>query len=167
MLKYVGLLLIFITSVLIGLFFTERLNNRIIVLKSIKAMLYQFKIDITYRMPTLIELFSQVTDVNIIKFTNNISENLRNGLTPEDSVAKGSEFAACMSVLSENERYLVINTCSSIGTSDTDGQISLLENAIEQLEFYIENAIDNKNKNSKVCLTASIYTGLALIIILI
>lgn len=167
MIKYIGLLFIFITSVLIGFSLTEQLNNRIIILKSIKAMLQQFKIDITYQMPTVRELFSKNGDNIISELTNKISKNLQNGFTPKESVEKGVDSSACISSLSKEERYFLIEIFSELGTSDVDGQISLLENAVERIDFYIENSIEDKRKNSKVYLTASIYTGIALVIILL
>ena len=167
MIKCIGLILIFVTSVLIGFSLTERLNNRIKILKSIKSLLQQFKIEINYQMPALTELYNQSEDNNILQLTNNILQNLQKGLTPEESVVKGVECSPCTDVLSDEEKSFIISTFSRIGTSDTEGQISLLENAAEKTDFYIENAIENKRKNSKVYLTASIYTGLALVIILL
>ena len=167
MLKYLGLILIFITSILIGFSLNERLNDRIKILKSIKSLLQQFKIDINYQMPTVTELFYEKTDINISQLTDNIYDNLQNGFTFEESIANGVECSPCVNVLSNEEKYFIINTFSKIGTSDTDGQISLLENAVERINFYIENAVEDKRKNSKVYLTTSVYIGLAIVIILL
>lgn len=167
MIKYIGLLFIFVTSVLIGFSLNERLNDKIKILKSIKSLLQQFKIEITYQMPTLTELFSECTDYNISQLTNNISENLKNGLTSEKSIINGIECSSCVSVLSKEEKYFITDVLSKLGTSDTDGQISLLENAVERIDYYIENAIEDKRKNSKVYMTASIYIGLVIIIVLL
>lgn len=160
-------MLIFATAVLTGVSLNERLNNRIKILKSIKSLLQQFKIEITYQMPTVAELFSRCSDSCISQLTEKISENLKDGFTFEDSVEKGVENSPCLSVLSHEEKYFIVSAFSGIGASDTDGQISLLENAVEKIEFYIENAIEDKRKNSKVYMTASIYIGLALVIILL
>ena len=167
MIKYIGLLFIFIESILIGFSFNEKLNNKIKILKSVKSLLQQFKIEIAYRMPTLIELFSEYTDESILQLTNNISENLKNGLTSEKSVINGVEFSSCVRILSKEEKYFITDALSKLGTSDTDGQISLLENAVERIDYYIENAIEDKRKNSKVYMTASIYIGLVIIIVLL
>ena len=135
MIKYLGLFFIFISSILIGISLTERMNNKIKILKSVKLLLQHFKIKITYQMPTVAELFSENNDTDILQLTDKISENLKKGLSPDESIQNGFKCSPCVSVLSDAEKYLIINTFSSLGTSDTDGQISLLENSLNSSIF--------------------------------
>ncbi len=167
MIKSVGLLMLFIASVMVGIMLTEKLKNKIVILKSIKLLLQQFKRDITYSMPTLSELFSNADIEPILQFTDMISRKLENGYSPEESISKSIDLTPSLSVLSDEEKSFLIQTFSSVGKSDAESQTLLLENAVGRIDYYIETAIENQRKNSKVYMTASVYIGLAVVIILL
>ncbi len=167
MIKYFGLFLILICAFSLGFLFRKNMSMRIIILKSVKSMFQQFKTEISYSMPNLTEMMLSVTDSNICELTNRICNNLKSGLTPVESVELGLNNWKMVDIMSNEEKNLLISIISQIGTSDAENQILFLDNSIEKLDYHIENAIINNNKNSKVYFTVSIYVGIALVIILL
>lgn len=167
MIKNLGLILIFITAVMTGFSLTSRMNDKIKLLTSFKSLIHEFKREITYQAPSLSELFSLNKDKYIFPLAESIVKNLDNGSDLDESIRLSFENSDCIKLLSTDEKKDLINIFSSLGKSDFEGQISLLDNAIEKLDMYIENAVDSRNKKSKVYLTTSIYVGLAVVIILI
>jgi len=165
--KYIGAVMIIMCSFFIGLTLSERLNERLKLLKSFKQLLQQFKISIDYRIPSLYDLFSSASDQMIIGFTQRVASMLNQGISPEICIKEAIEKDSCGKLLSSEEKYFIIGILSEIGSSDIEGQISLLENAIEHIDYYIENAIENKRKNTKVYMTSSLYLGLVIAILLI
>ena len=159
--------MIIISSYCIGKLLAERLNQHIKVLKSFKQLFQQFRINIEYRLPALYEMFSDSTDMVIMDFTQMIADMISKGYSPELCIKETIENADCVKVLSMDEKRFVISILSEIGSSNIDGQISLLENAVKSIDYYIENAVENKQKNTKVYMTASLYLGVVLAILLI
>ena len=129
--------------------------------------MHEFKREITYQALTLSELFSLNNDKYIASLADSIVKYLEEGMTLEESVKLSFEEADCTKLLSSDEKENLISIFSALGKSDFDSQVLLIENTIEKLNIYIENAVDSKNKKSKVYLTASIYVGLAVVIILL
>ncbi len=159
--------MIIISSYCIGKLLAEQLNQHIKVLKSFKQLFQQFRINIEYRLPALYEMFSDSTDMVIMDFTQMIADMISKGYSPELCIKETIENADCVKVLSMDEKRFVISILSEIGSSNIDGQISLLENAVKSIDYYIENAVENKQKNTKVYMTASLYLGVVLAILLI
>ena len=143
------------------------MEERIKILTSIKEMLEKFKIDIAYQTPALCEMFLSKKDNVSAPLLHSIAENLNSGMTSCESAENAVKNTASLSILSCEERTFLIELFSSMGTSDCDGQLALINNSIEKLRLYIDNAIANKNKNAKVYMTLSVYLGIALSVMLL
>ena len=167
MIKYFGLMLIMAASVMIGLYLSGSLKQRVQILMNFRAVLWQFKLDISYRMMDIKELllkdmkpcFSHTADIMV--------SNLESGFTLPESAKFAIDNAAVFDVLKEDELSFIISVLSQLGISDAEGQISLFDNAIEKMDYYINNALEDKQKNSKIYLTSAIYFGALVVIILL
>ena len=72
-----------------------------------------------------------------------------------------------LDVLEEEERQIISSTLKNLGRSDVDSQINIINNSIEVVKRQIKEAIDKKNKNTKVYKTVGIITGLIVVVIFI
>ena len=110
--KYIGALMIIISSYCIGKLLAEQLNQHIKVLKSFKQLFQQFRINIEYRLPALYEMFSDSTDMVIMDFTQMIADMISKGYSPELCIKETIENADCVKVLSMDEKRFVISILS-------------------------------------------------------
>ena len=128
MIKITGLILIFLASVMTGLFLSGKLNEKIKFLMSIKTLFYYFKREISYQAPSLKELFSENSDCLTVELTKMIAEKLDSGMSMEDSVNFSFENAECVKLLGRDEERDLRRIFSEIGKGDFESQISILEN---------------------------------------
>lgn len=69
--------------------------------------------------------------------------------------------------LSDEDKQIIASTLKNLGRSDVDSQINIINNSVEVIKRQIKEAIDKKNKNSKVYKTVGIITGLIVVVIFI
>lgn len=167
MLKYSGILLIFISCLMAGVFKVLRLTKHISVLQSTVNMLSTFKIEINYSQPLLSDLFCTYSDDIINDFIFLLSASIKECDSPKICISECVEGSQSLSVLSENEKEVLKELLSSLGTTDISAQDLLLTRGIKRVEEFLLSAKEQKNKNSKVYLTFSIYIGLAAAVLLL
>lgn len=167
MIKYIGIFIIFFSSVMFGMYLVGRLTHRINILRSIMDMLKLFKREINYRMPTVSELFELCSELPISDFTVSVTSMLSEGESLEKSISASAELSSCLSDLTSEEKGSLTDILSSLGTTDSESQISIIENGIELFGEFLERAADDKKRNSKVYMSVSVYVGLAAAILFV
>lgn len=167
MLKYLGILLIFIACLMTGVFKVLRLTKHISVLQSTVNMLSTFKIEMNYSQPLLSELFCTYSDEIISDFTFLLSAGIKECDAPKACISECIESSQSLSVMSESEKEVLKELLSSLGTSDISAQDLLLTRGIKRMEEFLMSAKEQKKKNSKVYLTFSIYIGLTAAVLML
>lgn len=167
MIKYFGLMLIMAASVMIGLYLSGSLKQRVQVLMSFRSVFCQFKLDISYSMMDIKELLLKDMKPCFSHTAESIVSDLESDFSLSESVENVINNSPIFEVLKEDERSCIISVLSQLGISDAEGQISLFDNAIEKMDYYIKNALEDKQKNSKIYLTSAIYFGALVVIILL
>lgn len=167
MIKYTGIFTIFFSSVMFGLYLVGRLSSRVNIIRSLIEMFRLFKREICYRMPTVSELFELCSELEISEFTTAVASKLSDGKSIEESVTDSVLSAKCLSEFTTEEKNALTEILSSLGTTDSEGQISIIDSATERFQEFLEKALEAKNKNSKIYMSVSVYVGLAAAILLI
>lgn len=167
MIKYFGIMLLFISCVMIGVFKVSRLSNHISVLQSTVNMLNTFQRELNYSQPLLSELFCTYSDEVIDDFALLLSQSVKDCNNLESCVAECIRNSQSLAVLSKAEKETLEELLSSLGASDIDSQVSLLSGGIGMFDEFLTSAKTQKEKNSKVYLTFSIYIGLAAAVLLL
>lgn len=167
--KYVLIFLIFAMASIIGELYSKKYSNRVIELEKIDNMLNIFKAKIKFTCLTIQDIFSQIYEEN----KDNIGEIFK--ATNENMYQNTASEAWCMALDSSKEKTNLnegdIDTLKSLGkmlgNTDVQGQISQIDLTKELLQKQIEEANEEKKKNSKLYKTLGVATGLTIAIILI
>lgn len=69
--------------------------------------------------------------------------------------------------LTDYDKNIIISTLKNLGRSDLESQINILENAKHVINSQIEEALNYKNKNSKLYRVIGTITGVMIVIVLI
>ncbi|MNP67474.1 stage III sporulation protein SpoAB [compost metagenome] len=69
--------------------------------------------------------------------------------------------------LTEYDKNIISSTLKNLGRSDVDGQINIINNAVNILDNQIKEANEVKLKNSKVYRTVGLITGIMIVVIFI
>ena len=69
--------------------------------------------------------------------------------------------------LTSYDKEVIISTLKNLGRSDVDAQVNILENAKRTIQVQIDEAIEYKNKNSKLYKAVGTIAGMIIVIILV
>ena len=167
--KLIGILIIIIIPTYIGVIYAKSFEYRVKDLQEIRNALNIFKAKIKYTYKPVPEVFLEISKEvkdNIADVFKDASELMKNKIASE----------AWENALKDNEKNLNItkedinvlfNLGKMLGNTDLEGQISIIDLTCNMLEKQIEDAMEVKNKNSKLYKTLGAGIGLTIAIILI
>lgn len=72
-----------------------------------------------------------------------------------------------LTALTTYDKQIILTGITSLGTSDVEGEQGIINMTINSLENELNDAIENKKKNSKMYKTVGLATGLIIAIILV
>ena len=164
-LKFVGCVLIFSSSVLFGLDYIKRLNDRVYALHEINDLLNLIKIKISYELCDIPYLLKTLEDKYLIaKICVFYLENEHNLQTSwVNSIAEYGK----KNHLKSEDICLLNDVVVCLGKTDIGGQISNLNMYLKLIEERLELTKSEVGSKSKVAFSTSIFTGLLISIILI
>lgn len=167
--KYIFLLVIFLSSSKIGKMLAQRYYFRVQELEELKNALNLFKTKIKFTYETIPEIFEEISN-NITKNISNIFKSTVKGLK-DFSVSQAWEQAIESEKKNTNlneEDIRVIKLLSKqLGITDIEGQISQIEITEHFLDTQIKQAQQEKEKNQKLYQKLGITMGLVIVILLI
>lgn len=167
MLKLFGMILVVVSSAAFGFYLVSRLNERVVLLSDFVEMLTNFRFEIGYNLTPVEDLFENNNINSLTKFTAITAENLRLGLSLEQSLTKAADKTGCFSALKRAEKDYILSLLSSLGAADCESETVMLDGGIERTKEFLKQAVQKKEKDSKVYLTMSLYIGIATAIILL
>ncbi len=167
--KYILIFLVFILFSIIGNLYSKKYSNRVIELEKMNNMLNIFKAKIKFTCLTIQDIFSQIYEEN----KDNIGQIFKTA--NENMYQNTASEAWCMALDSSKENTNLnngdIDTLKSLGkmlgNTDVQGQISQIELTEELLQKQIQEADEERKKNSKLYKTLGTAAGLTIAIILI
>lgn len=165
--KYSLLILVFISSTLIGKYLSLRYSYRLIELEELKTALNILKSKIKFTYEPLPEIFYSITQ-NTNKNISKIFLNAINKMKIENaSIAWEKSIEEYDGNLTKEDKQVIKNLSKLLGATDLEGQISQIEVTENFLENQIRQAQEEKNKNEKLYKKLGSTIGLAIVIILI
>ena len=167
--KYIFLLVIFLSSSKIGKMLAQRYYYRVQELEELKNALNLFKTKIKFTYETIPEIFEEISN-NITKNISNIFQSTVKGLK-DFSISQAWEQAIESEKKNTNlneEDIRVIKLLSKqLGITDIEGQISQIEITEHFLDTQIKQAQQEKEKNQKLYQKLGTTMGLVIVILLI
>ena len=134
MIKYFMLILVFISSSLIGRLISKKYIDRVEELKEIKNALNIFKSKIKFTYEPLQEIFKQISNM-VNKNIGNIFKNAKDIMKEKTAAIAWEEAVENSNTnLKEEDLQVLKNLSKLLGISDIDGKIS----QIEVTESFIE-----------------------------
>ncbi len=167
LIKTVGAVLIMTSGLFIGISLNKRLTDRVLELKEAADFLVYVKRMIDYEMPLLSDLFSQYDRERTGSVIKTTAVYLKTDYSYEASVHKAFEAAEYSSVLDRKDRDYLCSLFLQLGSSDRESQITLIENALRQIECMTKKAEREKESKSKVYMSVAVYSGAALAILML
>ena len=165
--KYFMLLLVIITSSLIGRCIAKKYSYRLEELEEIKNILNVFKSKIRFTYEPIPEIFREIASnaqENIGQIFEKAEKNMQDFSAGEawEKAVQTSE-----TNLTNEDLHVLLMLSKMLGQTDVEGQISQIEITENFLEKQIKEAQQEKNKNEKLYRKLGTTIGLAIVIILI
>ena len=145
--KVATMILTTVSGMHTGVFFSGLLKQRQTALRKISDILQQAGVYIRYNHLRLSEIFA-ITDEARFLFSDNLIEVTDRGISIEE------EWEKCVNSVQE-----------TLGKSDTNGQLAVIEGVREQLACCIETAREDYNRKGRLYRTLGILAGAAVGII--
>ncbi len=168
--KLILSIIIVITTTYIGYTFATKLRKREETLRECVTFFNLVENEIKYNLsilPNAYEISRQKlkSDLNISigQIVVDILE-FDNYEYTDKSIIKNIE---TIKELTSYDKNIIISTLKNLGRSDVDSQINILENAKQIINSQIEEALNYKNKNSKLYRVVGTIAGVMIVIVLI
>ena len=166
MIKTAGLLLLFFTSLMTGYSYSERLSERVRLLRALRLLLTRFSRELTVSRPELSRLFMSDNNASTSIITGRIAELLDSGSSPEESVRAAFCEPYPKRLLKQDERDYLTSVLAQLGGGDVSSALKVLGDCACSVDEYIESAVLDERKKAKAGLSLSVYIGLAAVILL-
>lgn len=165
--KFILLVVVFLTTTYIGISLSNKYKDRVIDLKEMQLALNMLETKIKFTYSPLPEIFTEISEQvnssisNIFKIADSKMKNMNAGEAWQQAIKESNT----------NLNYEDINTLRGLskllGKTDVEGQVSQIEIVRNFIETQIKQAEIECQKNRKLYKTLGIVTGLGIVIILI
>ncbi len=160
MIKMLGLLSVFFSAALTGVFMYKRLNERTEILKETKTCAIHIKNEIEYRKAPLDECFKGRG-----KLFSNAYKLINNGELPPKEAIKTA--LKPLEAFSLDDRLVIEAFAENLSCEDLKGQIANLEMFIASLNENIKLATTESSNKGKLFCYGGVLTGIGLVIVLL
>ena len=165
--KYCMLFFVFILSVLIGKYISQKYKYRLEELEEIKNALNIFKSKIKFTYEPIPEIFKQISislNSKIGKIFQIASNNMKIGAAGEAwSMAVDTDILN----INAEDRTVLKNLSKLLGQTDLDGQLNQIELTSNFIDEQIAKAERERARNEKMYRTLGMIIGIGIVIILI
>ncbi len=156
MTKLLGVMLIISSAGMIGVRKSSALKQRSDCLKALRKMLFSVKLMLSFNAPTLDEIFSRLRksdELSALRFLHDVTAE-----NPCKSIASSCAFKS-LPVL-QKDREVILDVFSSLGTTDLDTQISMLEFNIKRLDALCAEADSERSVKSRLYSSVGFMSGI-------
>jgi len=165
--KWIILLLILAISTLIGNHISLKYKNREIELKEFKSALNMFKSKIKYTYEPIPETFLEIAD----NFSCNVSNLFRTASINMKEKSACDAWCDAISFvytnINDEDKSVLKALGKMLGKTDLDGQLKEIELTENFLNYQIEKAEIDREKNEKLYKTLGFISGIGIVILLI
>lgn len=164
--KYFILLLILISSSVIGKGIAKKYSNRVKELEEMSNALNIFKSKIIFTYSPIPEIFEEIS----MKAKGNVSAIFKKAKEKMGEMTAGVAWEQAVedvqSNLNEEDKYTIKTLSKLLGQTDAEGQVGQIEITKKFIEEQIKEAIEQKQKNEGLYSKLGTTIGLAIVIIL-
>ena len=167
--KYIILLLIFLSSSMIGRLLSKKYYYRLEELEEIKNALNLFKTKIKFTYSSIPEIFREIAEgskQNISKIFENTVHNLKT-MPATEAWNKAIDETKENTNLNEEDIKIIKGLSKQLGIIDIEGQISQIDITQNFLDTQIRQAQEEKEKNQKLYQKLGTTIGLVIVILLV
>ena len=167
--KYIILLLIFLSSSMIGRLLSKKYYYRLEELEEIKNALNLFKTKIKFTYSSIPEIFKEIAEgskQNISKIFENTVHNLKS-MPATEAWNKAIDETKENTNLNEEDIKIIKGLSKQLGITDIEGQISQIDITQNFLDTQIRQAQEEKEKNQKLYQKLGTTIGLIIVILLV
>ena len=167
--KYIILLLIFLSSSMIGRLLSKKYYYRLEELEDIKNALNLFKTKIKFTYSSIPEIFREIAEgskQNISKIFENTVHNLKT-MPATEAWNKAIDETKENTNLNEEDIKIIKGLSKQLGITDIEGQISQIDITQNFLDTQIRQAQEEKEKNQKLYQKLGTTIGLVIVILLV
>lgn len=161
------LVIILGVSTILGIKIAERYQKRELELKEIKSALNMFKSKIRYTYEPIPDTFMEIAE----NFSNNVSNLFRNASIKMDEQSAGEAWESAIdtvySHLNKEDKNVLKHLSKMLGKTDLENQLKEIELTDNFLNYQIEKAETERQKNEKLYKTLGIVSGIGIVIVLI
>lgn len=167
MIKLTGAIFLIISSFILGIYISKKRMNYINFLREYIKFILNFETEIKYSRKTPIQILKEYNSGIYMKNYINKCIIFCEKYTFSDAWNLTFSDLKTFFCISKEEQNFIKNFGSQIGTSDIEGQINYCDYNINITKSYLEQALQNKEKNQKLPIILSLSAGFLLIIIFI
>lgn len=167
--KYIILLLIFLSSSMIGRLLSKKYYYRLEELEEIKNALNLFKTKIKFTYSSIPEIFKEIAESskqNISKIFENTVHNLKT-MPATEAWNRAIDETKENTNLNEEDIKIIKGLSKQLGIIDIEGQISQIDITQNFLDTQIRQAQEEKEKNQKLYQKLGTTIGLVIVILLV
>lgn len=165
----IGALIVVVTTY-IGFLVAKKLQKREETLRETILFFDMVENEIRYMLNVLPNAYESARqrlkgDLKIV-----IGQIVVDMLASDNYELSGKTISSNINLLKELTSYdkeVIISTLKNLGRSDVDAQVNILENAKRTIQVQIDEAIEYKNKNSKLYKAVGTIAGMMIVIILV
>ena len=167
MIKIIGIITVISVSSFTGLYFSSSLKNRVAVLKKLNYMLDEIMIMLRYRSATVYEIAETLAADDRFAEFEFLSSIKPDGEKPfRDSWCEAAEKCRPFG-LKKRDAELICDIGKKLGTSDLDGQISVIKLWQAEVTTAISSAESEYASKAKLYRTMGVLTGAFISIMLV
>lgn len=159
MIRIMGILLIFLTSTVIGIFLSNNIKNKRERLIKERKMLEEISIMIRFNSYTLKEIIHELENTELFcdfKFLNILKITLEKPISFQEAWEQAIKKD---DIISESEKKLLTELGYNLGTTDIDGQLSTLNIYKIRLDEMIEEESEKYRVKGKMYRSLGIMFG--------
>lgn len=163
MLKLAGALLLVAASSYVGLMISQRLKDRILILRQLSHMVDAIALKIRWEGAAINEIAVQLKDnpsLDRLTFLTNLSANVGRSEHPTPFDALWSESVRGWNApLNASDRRMLLNISDGLGTSDIEGQLSWQNRCRAEIAYACEHAEAEYTRKAKLYRTLGVIGG--------
>ena len=167
--KYIGLITIFVISTYIGMLYSKSFFNRVKDLEEMKNAINLFKAKIKFTYEPIPEVFTEIArelKENIAEIFIDAKDYMSDDIAA-NAWKKAIADARKTTSFNDEDIQIIANLSKMLGNTDLEGQISMIELTESLINKQIEKARVEELKNGKLYKTLGVGVGLSIAIILL
>jgi len=171
MIKITGMILVLVSSSIIGYLYSLKYKMRKQVLKSLINSINLFKIELVYSRAPINEVLEHVVKTSDYMIKDIFKQtvyllNLNEGYTAGEAWKKSIE-KCNLDYLKKSDKEVLITFGHSLGNTDLYNQEKNFNLVLEKLKHQLDNAEKEGEKNEKLYKNIGFLTGLGIVILLL